>query len=627
MNPDKFYDSIVNLGTSNHWDIMLGRLPEFLKNKARFTTRAKEALLSFFAQSAHKAGEKQLAKTLLEEAIQIAPNRIDLKTALSQVCIETDDLERAEVYIRDAIQLNPEDPSELVITLSLEILFGLGKVREASSFVDRHAIAIRKSPKALGIASSIKQAMGSWAETIACLRLAEQIDPTDLHVQYLLAGHFIDKTWYDEAEKTIDKLLLREPENPLFIAALGMLRSKMGYQREGIKLMEAALDIQSFPFIHHNLACLYSQEGDKEQSTKHLMSSANGSTGRMRAPSLAMLSDNVSATPDSPIAAELTEILTDSRQAPENWTHASFALARIYHRGKDYPKAFAFFKKGNRIQRGNFHYNIEQDEKRIRFFSEIIEPAAKVKVSRSNVSHVPIFILGMPRSGTTLIESLVGKVSTVDQLGELEFSGQIIRNQIKQNQDLTSEHNLALFREIYFRRVRAILPDESGSTHFTDKMPLNFMHVPLILASIPEAKVIHTVRQPIATCWSNFRHFFPADGNAFGCDLKDVAIFYNLYSEYMDRVERRFPDRIFRLSYENFIDDPEKIGESMFNYLGLAWDPSLIRKPTTGAIKTASQDQVRKPIYTGSNDGWKHYEQFIIPMIDILTQRGAFCER
>jgi hypothetical protein len=150
-------------------------------------------------------------------------------------------------------------------------------------------------------------------------------------------------------------------------------------------------------------------------------------------------------------------------------------------------------------------------------------------------------------------------------------------------------------------------------------MPLNFQYIGLILSAIPEAKIIHVKRDPVATCWSNFKYFFPSKGNGFSFDQGDLAGYYSIYSDLMNFWHKLFPNKIYDLSYEELTVNQEEETKKLLNYCGLDWNKNCLEfHKNNRVVKTMSALQVRQKIYQGSSETWKKYESYLKPMIEGL---------
>ena len=155
---------------------------------------------------------------------------------------------------------------------------------------------------------------------------------------------------------------------------------------------------------------------------------------------------------------------------------------------------------------------------------------------------------------------------------------------------------------------------------FTDKMPHNFLYVPLILKCFSKCKIIHVKRDPIATCFSNFKQYF-SEGLGYSCDLENLKTYYLLYEKLMQEWELYYPSRIYSVKYEDFVTEPDISIKELINHLDLPWDPDCLSpEKNKRSVRTASQTQVRKKVYKGSSKAWKKYEPFLKGAFDVLDR-------
>tara|TARA_Y100000385_G_C12855489_1_gene534964 strand:- start:127 stop:813 length:687 start_codon:yes stop_codon:yes gene_type:complete len=222
----------------------------------------------------------------------------------------------------------------------------------------------------------------------------------------------------------------------------------------------------------------------------------------------------------------------------------------------------------------------------------------------------------MPRSGTSLVEQIISSHNSVHGAGELlnfrNIITPILDNHLsKKNSSIPNEDMLKIRNE-YLDSLGSLKAKEKI---ITDKMPMNFRLLGFILSAIPEAKIIHLTRDPMATCWSNFNHYFTA-GNGFSFDQEDLAKFYLLYQELMNFWHKLFPNKIYDLNYENLTINQEKETKKLIKYCDLEWDENCLdfHKNQRGVL-TASSAQVRKKMYQGSSEAWKKYEKNLQPLI------------
>ena len=228
----------------------------------------------------------------------------------------------------------------------------------------------------------------------------------------------------------------------------------------------------------------------------------------------------------------------------------------------------------------------------------------------------PIFILGMPRSGTTLVEQILSSHSAICGAGELEFLKNAINSTDWQNTKIQKK-DIKKIREEYIFQLNKI----SKLPYTTDKMPLNFQWIGFIVYAFPEAKIIHLKRDAMAVCWSNYKLNFESEGMAFSFDQIDIAKYYKLYEDLMEYWRKKFPKKIYDLNYETLTENQEEQTRKLFDYLEIDWEEAVLNfHKNDRAVQTASNTQIRKKIYQGSSQEWKNYKQWLQPMINHLNK-------
>lgn len=309
----------------------------------------------------------------------------------------------------------------------------------------------------------------------------------------------------------------------------------------------------------------------------------------------------------------------------------AMALAKAFEAIKIYDQSFFYYKEGNRLRRKKQFYHqandfLEFDQRRELFTPALLEEF-------SNVGHqdkTPIFIVGMPRSGTTLLEQVFHSHRDVFGAGELGFMPQLVRGKFKdmrafEDKLKAGKVTAETFREIgaaYIEKVREINTD---SQYITDKMPHNFLQVGFIKLALPNAKVIHSYRNPIDNAFAIFKQIFGNDGHPYAYDLVELGQYHNKYRELMAHWNTIFPDQILENRYEDMVADLEKQTRKVLDFCGLDWDPNCLNfHESDRAIRTASVTQVRQPIYTGSVEKWRKYEAQLQPLIRVLEKGLPF---
>ncbi len=297
--------------------------------------------------------------------------------------------------------------------------------------------------------------------------------------------------------------------------------------------------------------------------------------------------------------------------------HLCFALSKVCEDLGDFEKAFTFLKEGNALRKELLGYKITKDQE---LFSKIKKSSKGIKKCTlkyldDSFTPIPIFILGMPRSGTTLVEQIISSHSQVKGAGELKFLDNNGRLLSIGKVTCTNKEIMNL-RNNYLKSLQEL---SDGYPYVTDKMPHNFLNIHLICRAFPEAKIIHTKRQAFATCWSNFKTFFTSERIGYAYDLGDIIKYYRLYLDLMDFWNKSFKDRIYELDYDRLTVNQNVETKKLIAYIGVEWENACLRpEKNERIIQTASQRQVRQKVYKGSSDQWNKYKKFLNGAFDEL---------
>ena len=280
-------------------------------------------------------------------------------------------------------------------------------------------------------------------------------------------------------------------------------------------------------------------------------------------------------------------------------------------------KTFSHLAKGNALRKKSLKYSLNQDTelftKLRRAQPNLFKNALDIKENSTEPS--PIFVLGMLRSGTTLVEQVISSHSEVTGAGELNYVSQF-GGYLSVDSALINTAAILEFRDRYLSEVSKL---SDRKPFVTDKMPQNFYFIPLICAAFPEAKIIHVQRNAIATCWSNYKQYFVSKSLGYCYDLNDIVEYYRLYKDLMKLWQSRYSDRIYNLNYEDLVNDQENQTRKLITYLGLKWEDScLAPEKNKRSVRTASQQQVRQKVYRGSSEAWKKYEPYLNGVFDSL---------
>jgi tetratricopeptide (TPR) repeat protein len=293
-----------------------------------------------------------------------------------------------------------------------------------------------------------------------------------------------------------------------------------------------------------------------------------------------------------------------------------YALAKEFEDLGRYTEAWRRLEDGARLRRTHLRYEVAQDIDTVQWIIDAFPSAVAGPIECTSHPR-PIFIVGLPRSGTTLVERILASHSNVFGAGELNYFAEALtvaararggdeplprRRMIEVSRQLNS----SMLGEDYIRRVRRVMFRQD---HFTDKMPLNYLYCALICRALPQARIVHVSRHPIASCYAMFKTLFK-DGYPFSYDLGELAQYYIGYRRLMCHWHAIMPGFIHDISYENLVLDQEQETRRLLSACGLEWQDACLNfhaNPT--ATSTASASQVRRPLYETSLRQWRHYEQ------------------
>ena len=339
--------------------------------------------------------------------------------------------------------------------------------------------------------------------------------------------------------------------------------------------------------------------------------------------------------------SKMKELLSDENLTKPDRINLCFTLAKHNEDFGNKDDFFKFLSEGNRLRKEHLNYSINSAVHNYSAIREIFSSPSILKNSLSfkdEISKNPIFIIGMPRSGSTLVEQILASHNKVYGAGEIQVLRKILNPILKDyaNQDISlastkiGDTKLSLsesknFPSEAFSSIREQYLDTFNNFNFpekvfTDKSLMNFHFIGFIFLAFPNAKVIHLKRDARAICWSIFKNNLPQKGIGFGNDLGDLAEFYGLYSKLMEFWHKLFPEKIYDLVYENLTNNQKEETKKLLEYCELDWDQNCLDfHKSKREVKTASVLQVRKKMYKGSSEAWKEYEDYLKPLLKSLS--------
>jgi tetratricopeptide (TPR) repeat protein len=307
--------------------------------------------------------------------------------------------------------------------------------------------------------------------------------------------------------------------------------------------------------------------------------------------------------------------------------HLCFALGKALEDRLQYAESFEYYARGNALKRAASRYRPEVIEQNTRLQIEVSTPELFARHERSGAQAAdPIFIVGLPRSGSTLIEQILASHSQAEGTHELadvprmvvELQGRDWQLENPRYPAVLAQMSAEDFRRLGEKYLRDTRSYRSGKAHFIDKMPNNFRHVGLIHLMLPNARIIDARREPMACCFGNLKQLF-AHGQEFAYSVEDIARYYRTYLELMRHWDAVLPGRVLRVLYEDVVADLEGNVRRILDYCGLEFEPACVEfYRTERSVRTASSEQVRQPIYREALDQWRHYEPWLGPLREAL---------
>ncbi|MEM7282349.1 MAG: sulfotransferase [Pseudomonadota bacterium] len=317
----------------------------------------------------------------------------------------------------------------------------------------------------------------------------------------------------------------------------------------------------------------------------------------------------------------------DPKVANTDRVHLCFALGKAMEDQGDFAEAFTYYERGNTLKKRESQYTPERVEQELEFQRQHFGADFFAKRRDMGCSDAaPIFIVGLPRAGSTLLEQILASHSQVD--GTMELANIIsLAHQLNGRRVLSKEGNYpGILKDLDSDKLLQLGQKYMDDTRFhrgsgdffIDKMPNNFRHIPLIQLILPNAKIIDARRHPMACCFSGYKQLF-AEGQEFTYGLDDIGRYYRAYVDIMDHWDTVLPGRVLRVHHEAVIADLETQVRRILDYCDLPFEPACLEfYRTERAVKTPSSEQVRQPIYTSGLEQWRNFEVFLNPLREAL---------
>jgi tetratricopeptide (TPR) repeat protein len=502
---------------------------------------------------------------LIEAAIALNENRLDV----------------AERILKPHLKEDPFDPA--AIRMLAELAARIGRWRDAEQLLRR---AVELAPGWTAAKANLALVLGRMGRPAEALTLLEDVfeeEPEELGHWNLKAATLGRLGDFDEAIELYEGVLSRSAQQPGVWLSYGHMLKTIGRQAEGVAAYRKAIALR--PAL-----------GEAWWSL------ANLKTVKFDDADLAAMED-----------ALHSESLSD-----EDRFHLDFALGKAFHDAGRPDDAYAHYAAANALRLKSQPYRPGEISKTVdRCIAQFTASAFAERPGGCDAPD-PVFIVGMPRAGSTLIEQILASHSLVEGTSELPDIPTLARKSGPYPKGILQasvEERRALGEE-YLKR--AGVQRRTDRPLFIDKLPNNWLFVPFIQLVLPNAKIIDARRHPLGCCFSNFRQHF-ARGQAFTYDLEHVGRYYADYVRQMAHVDTVLPSRVHRIIYERMVDDTEGEVRRLLDYCGLEFEPQVLEfYKTDRAVRTASSEQVRQPIYREATEEWRAYEPHLTLLKEAL---------
>ena len=336
-------------------------------------------------------------------------------------------------------------------------------------------------------------------------------------------------------------------------------------------------------------------------------------------------------TPESNHVDQLESLLANGIATPAGEVKICYALAKELEDLGESERSFEALRRGATLRRKYIDYSLDDDLQTMASIEETYDAEFFARGVLGHDSAAPIFVIGLPRTGTTLVEQTLGSHSAVTAAGELHHFAQQMMLQLRQKHqqqrlsravlaERSSELDFAALGQAYLESTR---PLAGQTAHFVDKMPLNFLYAGLIHSALPGAKIVQLTRHPMDTCYAIYKRLFQ-DAYPWSYDLKEIARYYLAYAKLMRHWHTVLPGVIHEVPYERLVSDFEQETRSLLRFCGLPWeDRCLLFFQDKQTSTTASASQVRRPVYSSSVGLWRNYERHLAPLAAILQNAGV----
>jgi tetratricopeptide (TPR) repeat protein len=512
----------------------------------------------------------------------------------------------------------------------IETLLGNKQAREAVPLCEDLNRQAPDFARGWYLTSQVAMQLGNPRMSEVAIRRATDLEPGTPAWQLQLGLCLAAQSRMQELINVLEPITTDALKTAYQLSTFASLLCQVNRHEDALPAYKTALVLE--PGNHHhayNIACLCRSLGKLGEAESFFDKAIELSGGD--AESYKLRSDLRTQSADDNHVTQLRTRLGEANTTPRDRVQLLFGLAKELEDLGEYKDSFEALKTGVDIRRSLMKYDVNNDLQTIEAIQQNFTSEVFDTKSNGSASEEPIFILGMPRTGTTLVERILSSHSDVHSAGELtNFTVQMM-NQVSQGERPKNRETLVAattrlnFEQLGADYIESTRPFTGHTPRFIDKLPLNYLYVGLIHLALPNAKIIVLNRHPVDTCYSVYKQLF-MDAYPFSYDLSELAQYYIAYSSLMDHWQAVLPGVIHVMDYENLTADVEGETRRLLDYCDLPFELGCLdftanKQPST----TASAAQVRQPVYGSSVGKWKHYEEQLQTLITGLEAAGISC--